>query len=75
MCIYELCMSSCCDNCELVLACSGFEHLALCCLQTDVLRHWSRTNALEYISSHHEMSGYKVNSKIKRANNLKQTLL
>ena len=43
----------------MVLTYSGLRHLALCCLQTNVLPHWLVTNTVQCISLHHNTSGYE----------------
>jgi len=42
----------------MVLTYSGLRHLALCCLQTNILLNWLVTNTLQCIPLHHKMSGY-----------------
>jgi len=44
--------------CEMVLTYSGLRHLALCCLQTNILPHWLVTSTLQCIPLHHKMSSY-----------------
>jgi hypothetical protein len=38
---------------------SGFGHLPLCCVQTNVLPRWLLTSTLQYIPLHCKMSGYE----------------
>ena len=42
----------------MALACSGLRHLALCCLQTNILPNWLVTSTQQCIPVHHKMSGY-----------------
>jgi len=42
----------------MVLTYSGLRHLALCCLQTNILLNWLVTSTLQCIPLHHKMSGY-----------------
>ena len=43
----------------MVLTYSGLRHLALCCLQTNVLPHWLVTSTLQCFPLHHTMSRYE----------------
>ena len=42
----------------MVLTYSGLRHLALCCLQTNVLPYWLVTGTLQCIPLRRKMSGY-----------------
>jgi len=42
----------------MVLTFCGLRHLALCCLQTNVLPHWLVTSTLQCIPLHHTISAY-----------------
>jgi len=43
---------------EMVVTYSELGHLALCCLQTNVLFHWLVTRTLQCIPMHHTVSAY-----------------
>jgi hypothetical protein len=44
---------------EMVLTYCGLRHLALCCLQTNVLPHWLVSSTLQCIPLHHKTSGFE----------------